>query len=150
MDAPAPDLAHSDCTCFQARRLARLLTQHYDRAFAPLGLNVNRYSILRHAEAGQTITRLAARLGMERSTLSRDLRPLLEAGWLELQREADGRSRQVRLTPSGRALLRRGAACWRNAQSALAAGLGQDATRALNASLAGAAGTVARLPQDRP
>ncbi|WP_058835324.1 MarR family winged helix-turn-helix transcriptional regulator [Luteimonas abyssi] len=128
------ELAHSACSCFQARRLSRLLTQRYDRAFAPLGITVNQYALLRHADAGPTptITALAARLGMERSTLSRELRALEQAGWIALRAGRDARAREVVVTPAGARLLRRAATQWQQAQAATEDALGIDTVRQLN------------------
>ena len=47
MSGQTPPVSH--CTCFRLRKLSRLVTQRYDRALAPLGLNLNQYSILRRA-----------------------------------------------------------------------------------------------------
>src|SRR5687768_13547638 len=94
------------CTCFRMRKLARLLSLHYDRALAPVGINVNQYSILRRgSRATQPMGELARELGMDRTTLSRDLKPLLEAGWIDLVSGEDARQRCVSVTASGKRLI---------------------------------------------
>jgi DNA-binding MarR family transcriptional regulator len=81
------------------RSIARL----YDRAFAPVGLRAVDVSILaRLAEDGPlTLGNLATRLALERTTCSREVRPLLEAGLAEVVVGKDRRQRIVRLTALG-------------------------------------------------
>lgn len=120
-----PAAPPSPCTCFRARKLGRLLSQRYDAALAPAGLNVNQYSILRRAaRGGHSIGTLAGELGMERSTLSRDLRHLVDAGWLTMAAGEDARRRHVLLTPAGRRRLTRARPLWEAVQSEVEARLG--------------------------
>lgn len=129
-DAPSP------CTCFRARKLARLLTQRYDRELAGTGITVNQFSILRHAQRKRhSITSLAQALGMDRSTLSRELSPLREAGWLELVTGSDARQRQIRITDSGRRQIRSSQAAWRSSQQSLVDDLGEPALARLHQQL---------------
>jgi DNA-binding MarR family transcriptional regulator len=124
MPAHAPLVSH--CTCFRLRKLSRLVTQRYDRALAPVGLNLNQYSILRRAaREPRPIGDLAGELGMDRTTLSRDIRPLAAAGWIELARgAADARQRCIHVTAAGKALLENAQPRWREAQDAIDALLG--------------------------
>jgi DNA-binding MarR family transcriptional regulator len=124
MSDQTPPASH--CTCFRLRKLSRLVTQRYDRALAPLGLNLNQYSILRRAaRKPRPIGDLARELGMDRTTLSRDIRPLSAAGWIELATgAADARQRCIRVTPAGAALLEDAQPRWREAQDAIDALLG--------------------------
>lgn len=119
----------SPCTCFRVRKLGRMLSQRYDLALAPAGLNVNQYSILRRADRGpHAIGRLAAELGMDRSTLSRDLRHLVDAGWLRLDAGEDARSKRVTLTAAGRRRIARAHPLWQAVQAQVRALLGGDGT----------------------
>lgn len=127
--------AASQCTCFRLRRAARQVSQLYDHALAAAGLGVNQYSILRHARQPRTIGELAARLGMDRTTLTRNLQPLLRAGWLEQARGADPRQRVLRLTAAGRECLRQAQPHWRRAQRRIEALLGTRALASLDEGL---------------
>jgi DNA-binding MarR family transcriptional regulator len=124
MTDQTPPVSH--CTCFRLRKLSRLVTQRYDRALTPLGLNLNQYSILRRAaREPRPIGDLARELGMDRTTLSRDIRPLAAAGWIELVTgAADARQRCIRVTPAGAALLEDAQPRWRQVQDAVDALLG--------------------------
>ena len=107
----------SVCTCFRLRRAARQVSQVYDRELAVVDLSLNEYSILRHALAGpRLLGELADSLGMERTTLTRNLKPLLEAGWLEETRGQDARQRLISLTAGGRKRLALAKPRWLRAQ----------------------------------
>lgn len=137
----ADPVAERPCTCFRLRRAARLLSRHYDHALAPAGLNVNQFSILRRAgEGAQPLGVLARKLGMDRTTLTRDLKPLLAQGRVALVAGADARQRCVRLAAPGRRALQRALPLWRAAQAAIDAGVGIDAVDALHAGIDRATG----------
>ena len=114
---PKP-VGSNPCTCARVRRGARALTALYDTALAPAGLNVAQFSLLRHIEhlGPIGVRALAESSGHERSTLARTLRPLEGAGWIEIRRGADRRTREARLTDTGRATLRQAAPLWKQAQ----------------------------------
>ena len=132
MDTPPP----SPCTCFRLRKLARLVTQRYDRELASTGLTLNQYSILRRAaRIPQTIGALAGELGMDRTTLPRDLRPLVAAGWVELVPGPDARQRLVRVTPDGQAVAAAAQPSWRRAQDAVERQLGTAVVEQLHRQL---------------
>ena len=139
----------SPCTCFAVRRLSRLVTQIYDQRLGALGLKVTQYSLLAHVRAlpGVTMGELASRMGMDRSTLTRNLRPLSQAGWIATARGADARAVTVGLTDAGRALLARARPVWRAAQSELAERLGPDRTQTLHALADEASAVLSSWPE---
>lgn len=131
---PAP--SSSPCTCFRARKLARLLSLQYDRRLSQAGLNVNQFSILRHVgQQPRTVSELARALGMDRTTLSRDLKPLLGAGWLEGIAGSDSRQRPVRRTAAGHRVVRQAAPLWQAAQDDMDRLLGGKHVARLHAQL---------------
>ena len=133
MDAATPP---SPCTCFRLRKLARLVSQRYDRELAPAGININQYSILRRAQREpRGVSELARELGMDRTTLTRDLKPLIAAGWVELASGEDARLRLVHITASGKRLLARAQPLWRKAQDAIDDSLGANHIAALHGQL---------------
>lgn len=108
------------CTCFRVRRLARRITQIYDRVLVPTGLRVTQFTLLSMLawKDGQTMGALADALDMERTTLTRNLKPLIEAGLVALVRsQFDARQREVRLTAAGRVRQIDAKALWRVAQN---------------------------------
>jgi DNA-binding MarR family transcriptional regulator len=130
----------SGCTCLRTRRMARQLTQSYDRALEPAGLTVNQFGVLaklygatRGGRKGVPIGALAERLGMHTTTLNRDLKPLKAQKLIADAVDAnDRRVRALTVTGKGREKLRKAIPFWRRAQKQLEAALGRDAARALN------------------
>jgi DNA-binding MarR family transcriptional regulator len=117
--------ACASCTCFAMRRAARAVTQHYDRLLRPTGLRVTQFTLLAALTvAGPLpINRLARRLGLERTTLTRNLRPLEAKGWVAVAEDADRRVHTVAITARGRAMARTALPAWREAQATVGARL---------------------------
>lgn len=123
-----PDLGR--CNVTRLRTAARRLTLLYDAALAPSGVKSSQFSIMavvaKRAAAPPTIKDLARILGMDRSTMGQNLRPLERDGLLALAEDAaDRRIRRVALTPAGRERLRQASALWAQAQARFEAGHGQ-------------------------
>ncbi len=99
----------SDCSAFKVRRLSRQVTQLYDQALRCEGLKSTQFHLLTviGEEGPLTVGRLADRIGAERTSVSRALQATEAGGWVEVGPGADGRSKSVRLTSEGRALLDR-------------------------------------------
>lgn len=126
----------SPCTCFRLRKLSRLMSQHYDRRLAAAGINLNQYSILRRArEQPKAIGELATELGMDRSTLSRDLKPLLANGWIQERAGTDARQRLIQTSAAGGRVVDKAMPLWRQAQDQIEAMLGDSQTRRLHRQL---------------
>lgn len=125
------------CTCFRLRRAARRVSQIYDHELAATGLSLNQYSILRHAERGEhcLLGELADALGMQRTTLTRNLKPLLEAGWLQEGRGEDARQRLISLTARGRKRIASAQPHWLRAQRRIEASYGAARTDRLRTDL---------------
>jgi DNA-binding MarR family transcriptional regulator len=121
------------CTCFSLRKLTRTVSRLYDQHLAAVGLKTTQYSLLKGiAHEAVPVAELAARLFTERTTLTRNLKPLIEAGWVELIPGADSRQRIVTITPQGRDTIKNARQAWRRAQSELEQALGMPAVRALH------------------
>ena len=134
------DLEAIGRTCFalHARMTARLLSRTYEAALRPLGLKLPQFGILGAVGHGATVseTVLAERLGLERTTLVRNLKILAQKGWIEPV-AGNGRGLRHRLTPAGQALLDAAIPLWRQAQEQLEARLtgteADEARRAMRA-----------------
>jgi DNA-binding MarR family transcriptional regulator len=124
--AAAPVAVPRGCTHFKLRQLARRVGQHYDRIVAGAGLKTTQYSLLSHLASLGPVRpgELARHLGMEASTLSRNLQPLMAQGWVDVGPGDDARSRTVRLTDAGRAKRQQAQREWKAAQLALNRRLG--------------------------
>ena len=137
--------AEMRCTCAVLRRATRRLTQFYDDAMKPTGLKLTQYSVLSNLAQVEnpSITDLAERLMMDRTTLTRNLGPLEKAGWIRVGRGGDARSRAVMLTEEGRRTLEAARPVWRETEIAVRERLGSDGGRSLRRLLAGASAAMA-------
>ena len=102
------------------------MSRHYDEALAGFGVNVAQFSLLRHLQRldRPSITTLAEAMGLERSTLGRNLRVLEADGLVALADGDDQRNRVVLLTEPGKALLQAAYPAWEQAQELLVERLG--------------------------
>jgi DNA-binding MarR family transcriptional regulator len=125
------------CTNLKLRQLMRRVAQHYDDEMGKSGLKGTQYSLLSHViKLGPLrAVELAAALKLSTSTLSRNLQPLVAAGWLVVGPGVDARSKLIAATPSGRDKQAQAQQHWRNAQESLNARLGVETVMALHALL---------------
>ena len=135
MTTATPSLAPRGCTNFKLRQLLRRVSLIYDRAMAECGLKITQYSLLSHVERLAPITQsdLAKAMGMDSSTLSRNLRPLESAGWVAVHAGDDARSHALSLTASGRKKRTQAQTLWKRAQLQLNGAVGVDDVVALHA-----------------
>ncbi len=123
------------CTNFQLRQLMRRVSQHYDAEMSRIGLKTTQYSLLSHIVNLGPIRPgdLATAMKMEPSTLTRNLKPLVSAGWVEQTAGDDGRSRSISITELGRAKRTEAQRRWKVAQLGLNQTLGVQRVVALHA-----------------
>ena len=129
----------SETACISAalRRTANLVTRVYNAYLAPSGLEVTQYSILRKIQSGKagSASELAELVGVERSTLARNLERLVSAG-LVSTRTGEGRRVVHLLTPAGEQKIDAALPLWREAQQALVNGLPEGKAPTLHEELA--------------
>jgi DNA-binding MarR family transcriptional regulator len=142
---PQPRSQPQGCTNFKLRQLLRSVARLYDAQMAAVGLKTSQYSLLSHVLAYQPLSpsALATHMGMDASTLTRNLRPLLDQGLVVQGPGADGRTRSITLTESGRARQAQAKLHWKRAQLALNAKLGDDSVAALHAMIDAVQGALA-------
>lgn len=107
------------CLCNTLRMTARAVTAVYDDALRPLRLRVTQYSLLARAVSMGPVEswRLSEALGLDKTTLARNLRPLERRGLIALAPGEDRRTRLVRVTPAGDKLLKEATTSWRSVQA---------------------------------
>jgi DNA-binding MarR family transcriptional regulator len=121
------------CTCFCLRKLTRTVSRLYDQHLAGAGLKTTQYSLLKTiAHEAVPVAELAARLSTERTTLTRNLKPLVDAGWVTLKPGTDSRQRIATITPQGQDTIKAANAAWRRAQTELEETLGMQSVRILH------------------
>ncbi len=150
--APASDTLPQGCTNFKLRQLLRRVGQHYDAALAQAGLKTTQYSLLSHVQKLGPLQPgvLARAMTMDASTVTRNLQPLVKAGWLVLGAGADGRSRQVAITEAGMAKRAEARSHWLAAQLALNAQLGVARVQALHTLIDDSLPLLDGLPAGQP
>ena len=116
----------SACFCFHLRRAARLVTQSYNEALRPLDLQATQFTLLMAIRALGPVPmqELAEPVGMDRTTLTRNLRVLRKRGWVVVEPGGDRRVREVSLSDDGHNLLHRAYPLWQDAQASLGERLG--------------------------
>ena len=136
------------CTNFKLRQLMRRVANHYDAEMAKCGIKTTQYSLLSHVLKLGPIRPgdLATEMKMDASTLTRNLRPLVDAGWVTLKAGMDARSRLVHITDAGRDKRVEAQRHWKSAQLALNEALGVERVMALHALVDDSLDLLAALP----
>ena len=118
----------SQCACFNLRKVARLVTQIFDRHLAEYGLKSTQFTLLVATALGRSasLTRLSQALAMDRTTVTRNLRPLAKEGLVWIGLGSNMRTRSVTLTAKGEALLQLGIEPWQRAQGEIVLAFGED------------------------
>lgn len=133
---PSPtDATRRGCTHFRLRQLSRRVSQEYDLEVGKAGLKTTQYTLLTHVLKLGPVRpgELARAMTMDASTLTRNLKPLIAAGWLELGAGPDGRTRTVTITQAGRDKRAEAQRRWSVAQERLEQRLGRQRVLALHA-----------------
>ncbi|WP_339783226.1 MarR family winged helix-turn-helix transcriptional regulator [uncultured Marinobacter sp.] len=117
-----------NCTSANLRKVNRLVTQVYDASLRPVGLRATQFNLIATlVKLGDTpLSRLAGVLVMDRTTLTRNLKPLVDKGLIRIDHEEDQRIRIISLTDEGKIVFEEALPFWREAQSQLVEGLGQN------------------------
>lgn len=138
-ESPDSDDAHPGmCFCGNLRRATRTVTRVYEEEFRGVGFTGStQYTVLRTVGRAESLCQrdLGKYLGVDETTLTRTLRPLLEKGWLVLREGSDRREKLVSLTKSGRRQVELALPAWNRAQArirkAMPAGLWDSLMEAL-------------------
>ena len=120
--------ATAECTSFNLRKASRAVSQYFDAIVQPSGLKGTQFSVLAavSVHGPVPISRLAEGMVVDRTTLTRNLKPLQSAGLIAVEPGADRRARLVRITAAGRKALARALPLWEQAQSGLIDRLGRQ------------------------
>ena len=117
-----------NCACFNVRRVSRVITQFFDVEVRRHGIRPTQTPILRALQAknGWSMAELSEWLGMERTTLLRNLRPLQRDGLVRAKGGGQGGHVALEITDKGRAALAKTLPAWRSAQDKVVAILGKE------------------------
>lgn len=116
-----------DC-CFNVRKTTRAVTQFYDHCLEPAGIRATQFTLLvsMASVSAHTLTEMASTLVMDRTTLTRNLKPLEKLSFIETVEPRDKRSKAYALTAKGKEALEKGIPLWQAAQNKITNGLGAD------------------------
>jgi DNA-binding MarR family transcriptional regulator len=106
---------HDHCLCFATQRAARALVRRFDEALRPVGLTSGQFSMLMSLNQPEppTVGEVATLLGMDRTTLTANLKPLEREGLVESAIDpADRRGRLLVLTTAGKKTLKAALPIW--------------------------------------
>src|SRR3954454_12676167 len=110
--------AAENCVCFNLRRVTRVVTQFYDAEMRRLGIRPTQGTILAslNAKPSWNMAELSDWLGMERTTLVRNLRPLQRDGLVQISGGGRGNRVDLAITARGRKQIEKLAPAWKSAQ----------------------------------
>lgn len=132
-----PDLFASQCVLTKSRRAARAVSRYFAQLLAPHGLTSSQASTL-FVLSGMTtnsISDLADTMGVERSGLTRNLKLLEKAGYIECEIAGRGGAKSYRLSKNGKQKLIDMIPLWHQAQDSLRETLGDDQWQEMQRSL---------------
>lgn len=114
------------CTCFNLRKATRAVTAVFDEILGPIGLRATQFTLLVALSRAEdwTVTRLSQALVMDRTTLTRNLKPMQDQGWVMIKRGEDRRTKTLALSAKGRRLLEKAVPLWDEAQKEIVQRLG--------------------------
>ena len=127
------------CYCIGFRRAARAVTAYYDHTMLQSGITINQYALLINLlrTAPCSTTSLAKTMKLERTTLVRNIRPLVEKGLIKDLAKEGGRDRQLIVTRKGNEILEAARKLWKKAQAGLKTHIGEDSFKKLMNTIAG-------------
>jgi DNA-binding MarR family transcriptional regulator len=127
----------SQCLCNALRRASRAVSRLYDEELRGVGLRATQYSLLRQiSRSGEVRQRdLGGLTSLDETTLTRNLRPLIDSGWVAVGTGKDRREKRIMITGAGTAKLVEARRAWERAQMRMQALLPDGAWQGLMAIL---------------
>lgn len=118
----------TNCTCANLRKANRVVTQAFDAALQPSGLRATQFALLATLQKldNPSLTKLAGVMVMDRTTLTRNLKPLVNRDLISTGTEQDQRVRKIQLTAEGLQVLNEAMPLWQQIQGRVVDRLGKD------------------------
>ena len=120
-------MSTDSCTCSELRRAARAVTLLYDNAFRSSGLLSTQLGVLHviYKSDSIRISHLAKELGMDRTTLTRNLSVLQRQGFIKISSGKDNRTRIVTITNKGCTTIAKAIPLWNDVQNKVKEQMGE-------------------------
>ena len=127
-DEHSYEYINKQCCCFNLRKISRAITQYYDRCLESLNIRSTQFTLLvaLDATSAKTLTQIAEALVMDRTTLTRNLKPLAKMELITIIHTVDKRSKAYALTDKGKNLLVNSIPLWKAAQDNVINGIGYE------------------------
>ena len=140
--------AVENCVCFNLRWVTRAVTQFYDAEMRRHGIRPTQGTILASLQSRESwnMAELSDWLGMERTTLVRNLRPLERDGFVKVAGGGRGNLVELTITTKGREQVEKLRPAWKSAQSTVVKALGEQRWSAILSDLETAALALNRQP----
>jgi DNA-binding MarR family transcriptional regulator len=121
------------CLCGVLRQASRAVSRLYDDELRSIGLRTTQYSLLHFVRrCGEVRQRdLAERTLHDETSLTRSLRPLVDAKWVAVRTGEDRREKWFKITVAGMAKLEEARPAWERAQARIRAQLPEKTWRGL-------------------
>jgi DNA-binding MarR family transcriptional regulator len=121
MSVERPHPAGTLCLCDALRQATRAVSRLYDEELRGLGLRTTQFSLLGQLKRAGPIRQrdLGGLTSLDETTLTRNLRPLIDAGWVAVRPGQDRREKLIRLTDAGAGKLREARPAWERVQERL-------------------------------
>lgn len=115
----AGPLTVAECTCFNLRKATRTVTQLFDEVMQPTGLRATQFTLLAAISSFESVAirQLSQALVMDRTTLTRNLKPLESQQLVKIIPGEDRRTRNLTLTNKGEKIFKKSMPYWTQAQS---------------------------------
>lgn len=129
------EMAVAHCANFNIRKASRVVAKIYEEHMAPVGLKGTQFTLLVaiYVNSPLTISHLAEGLVMDRTSLTRGLKPLEREGWISIEPdENDRRVRNITMTESGIELAKKAIPLWQTAHAEFLKGIGPETWNQLN------------------
>ena len=126
------------CLCLHVRRAARALARRFDDALRPLDLTNGQFSLMMSLNRPEPpkMRDVSDLLAMDRTTLTANLKPLERRGLVvAVADEKDRRTRRMKLTPAGHALMTKAVPIWTRTEGEVEAMLSRSSPDRLRADL---------------
>ena len=116
------------CCCFNMRKVMRAVTQFFDRYLEPANIRSTQFTLLVALSSinAKTLSEIAENLVMDRTTLTRNLKPLEKLELINTVQPLDKRSKAYVLTEKGKEVVMKAVPLWEEAQDNIVNVLGAE------------------------
>ncbi|WP_372366056.1 MarR family winged helix-turn-helix transcriptional regulator [Candidatus Uabimicrobium sp. HlEnr_7] len=141
-------IKENNCVCFNVRKISRLVTQVYDEAFRSTGFKATQIAVLFSVSdlSPITISQLAQAMTTDRTTISRNLKPLQREHLVLIKPGEDKRQKNIHITTKGKKLVEEILPLWKKCQQKLFSAIGDERLAKILSELADISSIIQKEP----